>query len=175
MRWPGGEATFLNGIGIGFDARVAQAVPARRNLGALAYTAAAFDAWAATARVPTPTVRVRLDGNPFFDGPLLLSPVGNTDRQGGGFRFTPRARIADGRLDVCLVSPLSLSSAIFLAARSRIGGHAGARGVRIASFRTMTMASDQPLPIHADGEVVCDGADRIEVEVVPAALQLWTI
>ena len=175
VRWPSGDATFLNGLGIGFDARVAQAVPSRRNLGALAYTAAAFDAWAATTCLAVPRVRVSADGAPLHEGPLLMAAVGNTDRQGGGFRFTPHARVADGRLDVCLALPLSLGSAIALAARSRVGRHARSAGVHVKSFERMTIASDQPLPVHADGEVVTDGAERIDVEVVPSALRLWTI
>ena len=174
-RWTGGHATFLNGLGIGFDARVAQAVPARRNLGALAYTAAAFDAWAATARLSAPQVRIVTDETLLHDGPLLMAAIGNTDRQGGGFRFTPDAQPADGRLDACLAAPLTLPRAIALAARSRIGRHGQASGIRIASFRRMTLASDQLLPIHADGEVVTDGANQVQVEVMPSALQLWTI
>ncbi len=175
VRWAGGEALVLNGLGIGYDARVAQAAPRRKKLGALAYAAAAVDAWRTTAQLSPPVVRIALDDTSFYDGPMLMAAVGNTDRQGGGFRFTPASHASDGRLDLCLAKPIALKSAIAIALRSRSGRHTQHPALHIASFERMTLTSDQPLPIHADGEVVSDDASQIEVEVVPSALRLWSI
>ncbi len=175
VRWMGGEAAMLNGLGIGIDARVAQAFPGRRNLGALAYSAAAFDAWSLSKRLATARARIALNDALAYDGPLLMASVGNTDRQGGGYRFTPHAQIADGQLDACIVAPQSLASAVALAARARWGGHVGAGGIHVAPFERMTLALNQPLPVHVDGEVVTDGTAMLKVEVVGAALRLWTL
>lgn len=175
VRWAEGEALVLNGLGIGYDARVAQAAPRRKNLGAFAYAAAAVDAWRTTAQIPTASVHIALDDVSFYEGAMLMAAVGNTDRQGGGFRFTPASDASDGRLDLCLAEPIALKSAIAIAFRSRLGRHTRHPAVRIAPFERMTLTSDQPLPIHADGEVIADGALQVEVEVVPSALRVWTL
>lgn len=167
-----GSRLFLNGLGIGFDAQVAGALPSRRRWGPLAYTAAALDAWfAQPARAPS--VCVAADGRVLHEGALLMASVGNGDRQGGGFRFTPAARPDDGRLDVLCVAPPGLGRAVVLAARSRVGRHAGAAGVALASFERLELVSNAPLPLHADGDVLALGARAIQVDVVPGALTLW--
>jgi diacylglycerol kinase family enzyme len=43
-----------------------------------------------------------------------------------------------------------------------------------ARIRRVELASEQPLPAQADGELLGDGLQRLSIEILPRALSLWT-
>ena len=52
-------------------------------------------------------VTIRVDGEPFFDGPLVLAAGANGPWFGGGMHVAPGARVDDGLLDLVIVRHLS--------------------------------------------------------------------
>lgn len=57
-------------------------------------------------------VRVRVDGEPVYEGRIVVGAVANGQYFGGGMRMAPRARIDDGRFDVVLQLRSGLREAI---------------------------------------------------------------
>lgn len=52
------------------------------------------------------------------------------------------------------------------------GARAAAAGADRRRARRVTIESDTPLLVEADGEIAFDGARRLEIEVLPAALRV---
>ena len=161
---------FVNGVGVGLDARVA--VEANRNrrlrgigiyLWALARVLASFRA---------PMMRVEIDGDEVIERPLTLATVGNGGRHGGGFWICPAAKLDDGLLDVCVCDALGRLRILRFLPKVLRGTHVGERCVRMRTARRVRITSDTPLPVHADGEILSEAARELEIEIAPGRLRL---
>ncbi|MFN3596301.1 MAG: diacylglycerol/lipid kinase family protein [Rubricoccaceae bacterium] len=171
------ERVVVNGLGLGFDAAAAAGAGRFKRLGGhLAYLASVLSllrTWA------PPPLRVALTAEPggppcpLWLGPTFLLELGNGSSVGGGFRLTPDADPADGRLDVCLVREVPVWRVLRLLPRVFSGGHVGAPEVTMARGACVTVeALGAPVPAHLDGEDLPGGLRRLEASVLPAALAL---
>lgn len=172
---------FVNAVGIGLTAMTAHGAPKYKrwplNLG---YTAAALDAlvrWRPVCTVvhdlsPVETEVVAAGDRILFDGLLLFATVGNARDSGGGYSLTPEARLADGRLDVCLVRHMSHLRAVALMPSARRGTHIRRDAVTYRKVAHIRLESDGALPIHTDGEVVSTIARDIEVLIRRRSLRV---
>ena len=182
---------FANGLGAGFDARVAALASETKWLGGqAAYLAAVFRvlwAWrrpALRARVQTVVPEGAAsagpsggppDGGPTagaldVEGSLFLCEVGNGHSAGGGFLLTPDAVVDDGLLDVCHVRHLPTRRALRLLPQTFSGAHVAAPEVTMARVTALTLAVEPAVGLHADGEILTADAVAVEVEVLPGAL-----
>ena len=166
------EQIFVNALGLGFNARVARAVTGFKRLrGVAAYLAAALRT---LYRWTSPTARVDavIEGQRrrLYSGPLFLVTAGNGVCSGGGFYLTPEASVRDGRLDVCLIEGLPARRVLQLIPRVLLGRHAGAPEVHMHRIQELIITADAPISMHADGEVVAESTQRVEVKVKPARL-----
>lgn len=163
-----GERFFVNGVGIGLDARiVVEATRVRRLRGTALY------AWALLRALRghrTPRMRVRIDGVAAVDDAMTMVTVTNGPCHGGGFWLCPDARIDDGRLDVLLAHGLGRVGALGFLLRALRAAHVDRPGIDLRHARRVEVTSDSPLPVHADGEIVYEAAHRVEIEVLPGAL-----
>jgi YegS/Rv2252/BmrU family lipid kinase len=161
---------FSNGVGIGLDARVAIEVDRRRRFRGLAMY---LHALSNVLRVYSPPrMRVEIDGQAAGDGPMTLVTIGNGGRHGGGFWICPDARIDDGVLDVCMCDGLGTLGILRFLPRVLRGTHTGASCVRMRQARRVRVTSPDPLPVHADGEIVAEDAREVNVEIHPGRLML---
>lgn len=175
--WTGGEEAgsgyCFNGLGIGFDARVARAAARYKHLpGVAGYIAAVLETlvgWKA------PHASIWLDGTQVFNAPLLLAAVGNGTTAGGGFVLTPQASIFDARLDACLIRGVPRRRILSLLPTALRGTHVHAPEVRMSTFTYLRLTSDVPVSIHADGEGLAAAAQAVEVSLVPAGLPVLTL
>jgi diacylglycerol kinase (ATP) len=161
---------FTNGVGIGFDARVAAAAREVRWLRGMA-----IYAWALVqvlSRHSTPRMRVVLDGVEVVDGPLTLVTIGNGGCHGGGFWICPAARADDGLFDVCIAEAMTARGVLGFIPYVMRGKHIGRPGVTMHQARRVEISSDEPLPIHADGEIIETSATELVFEVLPERLTL---
>lgn len=165
-----GDRWFTNGVGVGIDARVA--VEANRNR---RFRGMAIYLWA-LARVlrsfRPPMIRVEMDGGEVIERPLTLATVGNGGRHGGGFWLCPGARIDDGALDVCICDGLSPVRILTFLPGTLSGKHVNASCVHMRRVRRVRITSESPLPVHADGEILSEGARELEIEIAPGRLRL---
>ncbi|MBW3570923.1 MAG: diacylglycerol kinase family lipid kinase [Gemmatimonadetes bacterium] len=165
-----GDEWFTNGVGIGLDARVAIQVDRRRRFRGLATYLHALAAVLRVFRPPHMTVEV--DGQRVADGPMTLVTVGNGGRHGGGFWICPDARIDDGVLDVCACEGLGTLGILRFLPRVMRGTHTGASCVRMLRGTRVRVTSPDPLPVHADGEIIAEDARELNVELHPGRLRV---
>ena len=107
---------------------------------------------------------VRLEGDfGIHEGPLLLAATGITNRYGGGFQIVPNACIDDGLFDVCIIRPVSSLTVLRLMVTLFWGGHVSHPAVSMHQTRTLTIETDTPILLYADGEPMCETPATIEI------------
>ncbi len=160
---------FLNGVGCGFDAQIAiEAAQIKRLSGVSVYAAALLRA---LVRYRAPRMRVAWNGNVLHKR-LLLAAVGNGRCIGGSFWLTPDAHVDDGLLDLCLIDALRLDEIARHIGKVLRGTHTGLRQVHMARAASIMITSSDPLPVHADGEVLGASLHEVEIKIKPAALRI---
>ncbi|WP_407568758.1 diacylglycerol/lipid kinase family protein [Deinococcus altitudinis] len=171
----GQPVLLLNGLGMGFDAQVADLMtlaPARL----LGLPLGGFPRylWAALTglrRLETGQLRVTLDGQPFYSGPSCLAAVMNGGQYGGGFRIAPGSDPQDGLLNVVLGTQLSRSALLPLMARVLQGRHLGHPRVRHARAQHAELSWQSPMQTHLDGELA-GRHEQLSVRLLPGALSV---
>jgi len=161
---------FVNNVGVGFDAQVgieAQKVKGLR--GQAVYMAALARTLLLSYR--TPQVTIQCDDETFTQSITMLN-IGNGRCSGGGFWLTPQAELGDGLLDVCVIRGLSKPQILALVPHVMKGTHVSKEPVQMKRTRRITVTSPEPLPVHADGEILYTDAQRLEVEVLPGRLNM---
>ena len=114
-----------------------------------------------------------LDGEPLEAGRTLTISV-MIGRREGGFIMAPEARLDDGWFDLvqCGIAH-ALGSAWLIPRLSTTGPPRDHPKLRFPRGRQLVLESQQPVAIHADGEVLYrkeDKVHRVEVELIPRRL-----
>lgn len=162
---------FINSIGIGFDAAVAQRVnDSTWGSGILAYVAAVVRV---ISEFRASRATVTIDGETFADD-LLLTEIAIGYSVGGGFRLTPDAKLDDGLFDLCAIRHLSIPAILVKVPLAMFGRHTRLRQVRMRRGKSVTIRSqDGPLLAQFDGEVR-QRPGPIEISLLPGALPVLT-
>jgi YegS/Rv2252/BmrU family lipid kinase len=161
---------FFTQIGIGIDALMIRDTSReqKRRFGRLAYM------WTAITRLMGFQPRVfRIDvggGSKRFRASQVLLANSATLGQ-APFTWGPDIRLDDGRVTVLIVRARTFGAYLSLAWNFLRHRHRDDPNVRyLEAEGTIRVETDRPLPVQADGEVLCD--TPIEVEVVPGALRV---
>ena len=106
-----GRRYSVNTLNFGFEAAVCRTMADVRRKpvigGRMAYTTGIVKSLA-TGRHNY--CRVEVDGEPWYDGELLLLSLANGQYAGGGYHCAPRAVVDDGMVEVLAVKPMSIAS-----------------------------------------------------------------
>ena len=97
-----------------------------------------------------------------YEGEILLTATGITNRYGGGFKIVPNARINDGLFDVCIIRPVSELTVLRLMVTLFWGGHVSHPAVSIHRTRAITIQAETPLLLYADGEPMSETPVTLE-------------
>jgi YegS/Rv2252/BmrU family lipid kinase len=159
---------FANGIGAGFDAQVAIEANGMRWLRGNAVYGFAL-AKTLLLRYATPHARVTHDGG-VLEGRITMLAAANGTTYGGAFRIAPGADVADGLLDLMVADQLSRAGILGFIPHVLRGTHVGRSGVTFVRTRRVVLETEQPLAVHADGEIIDRAATRLDIEVLPGAL-----
>lgn len=160
---------FINALGIGLDAQVAvESQKITRLKGLAVYLVAVIRALAGYKAHP---MTVRFDDQ-LVRRRLLFASVANGRCQGGGFWMTPDALIDDGMLDVCMVNKLRLDQIIRYLPNLLEGTHTHIRHVTMGRARQIIIECAAPVPVATDGEIVATDARRVDIEVLPGAIEV---
>jgi diacylglycerol kinase (ATP) len=100
--------------------------------------------------------------------PTVLAVFANAPTFGGGMKIAPRAKLDDGLLDICVVSDLDKFKLFCLFPTVYFGRHLNIPEVEYFQSESLTIETESPLDVYADGEYVCQ--TPIEVTVAPRAL-----
>ena len=159
---------FANGIGAGFDAQVALEANAIRWLSGNAVYGVAL-AKTLLLRYTTPEVRITHDAG-VHEGRITMLAAANGSTYGGAFRIAPNADITDGLLELMFADALTRIGILGLLPHVLRGTHVGRPGVTLLRTRRVLVESEEPLVVHADGEIIERAAARLDIEILPEAL-----
>ncbi len=165
------ERYFINGIGIGFDASVAyESSKIKRLRGLPLYISALFRA---LLKYKTLNFLVKLDELRLKSKYFLIA-IGNGVSAGGGFYLTPDAKLDDKRFDVCYVDPVGIFKILKIFPSVLKGLHGRYKEVNFTHARNIEVSSEQKFFVHADGEIVGNNVNSVEISLIPAAIQVIT-
>ncbi|MFC0187820.1 diacylglycerol/lipid kinase family protein [Fictibacillus aquaticus] len=166
---------FVSAIGVGLDGEVSKRAddsPYKKvfhflRLGTLSYVLALFSV---LPRYTPRDVDLVIDGADYHFSGVWLVAVGNLPFYGGGMKICPEADASDGILDLCIVHDMSWKKLLLLFITVFSGSHVRQKGVTLLKGRSITIHSNTPMMIHADGEHA--GTTPVEVTVQPSAARL---
>ena len=127
-----------------------------------------FGFWLTLPRFGPAAVRLDADGQA-FEWLARNVVVANCRFYGGGMQISPKSEPDDGKLDV-LVMTGPKSDAYTVVPRVYRGTHLPHRNIAELRASRVTVETDVPYPIEADGEVL--GTTPATFEVIPGALRL---
>ena len=156
-----GDHYFDTIVTCGYDAEVSRRVTEE----GAPFSGTASYVWTAITTLfsyRSPTVRLEGDFGS-YDGEILLTATGLTASYGGGMKIVPEAIIDDGLFDVCIIEPVPHRTVLRLLVTLFWGGHAGHRAVQMHRTKSLTIETDPPILLYADGERICYTPATIEI------------
>lgn len=165
------EWFFINGVGIGFDAQVAMEANRLKYLPGTLLVYAGALIKTLLHRYRTPEISLRFDEQRLQQRITLLT-IGNGRCHGGAFRLTPQADMVDGLFDILIADAATRRGILKLAPRVMRGTHLGQPGIALHQARRVSVSSTEPLPVHADGEILYADARELDIEILPGAIKL---
>ena len=93
----------------------------------------------------------------------LLAAFANTQYYGDGMRIAPEADFADGKLDICQISTMNPFKLFCMFPTVYFGHHLLSPKVEYSKAERVTLQTETPLEIYADGEFVCETPAEISV------------
>lgn len=116
-------------------------------------------------------VRVRIDGAPFYEGPIFNVAIANGRYFGGGMKIAPHAEPGDGRFEVIAIGDLAKTEVLALTNKIYSGSHLGETGVSVGAGRVI-----EAEPVHPWASVLMDvdgeapGKLPLRATVLPSAV-----
>jgi YegS/Rv2252/BmrU family lipid kinase len=163
---------FINGIGIGFDAKVGfEAAKMKHVHSSLAY---ALGAVITIARYePSPLLNIRYDDQE-MTVPAAIVSIMNGRRMGGIFYMGPNAVLDDGALDICTIRhPATRLRLIQLVLRYPKGAQGECEETHMGRGSNFHLtAIEGGMAAHCDGETVCLDGKELIINCLPGALRL---
>lgn len=163
---------FGNGVGIGFDTIVGfEAAKLPKFISGIpAYLIAAVKTIFLYFRAPM--LRVELDDE-VIEQPCLLVSLMNGRRMGGSFMFAPESEQDDGFLNLCIVEGVSRREILKIFPKVMNGTQGEHEAVKMPlSQHVKITAVSGSLPVHADGETICEAGTKLEVSILKQQLQM---
>ena len=160
---------FINVASGGFGAEVTATTPVglKKTLGGAAYTLMGL---VKLVQLTPYSGRITYPDGQSETGEMLVMAVGNSRYAGGAFDVAPLADVADGLLDLAVLSPWPQKDTPRAVKELAAPLDPDNRYLRYRQLSSFVIESDQPLHINLDGEPVTD--TRFRFETVPGALRM---
>jgi diacylglycerol kinase (ATP) len=127
----------------------------------------------AAARHREQVMTVEIDGRTVATAPFLGVVVSNGGYAGGGMNFAPGAVVDDGLFDIVLIHKQSIPSRLINFPRIYFGTHINLSWISHFRGRTISVSSDEKVPVESDGELL--GTLPCTIEVLPKSLLLQSL
>lgn len=163
---------FGNGVGIGFDTVVGfEAAKLPPFIGGIAgYIIAALKT--IFLYYKEPLLRIEIDDE-VIEQPCVMVSIMNGCRMGGSFLFAPDALQDDGVLNLCIAGHLTRLQILGLFPKVMKGTQKDHPAIKMPSTQHIQIiALKGKLPVHADGETICEAGQELDIRVLPQKLQL---
>lgn len=109
-----------------------------------------------------------------YEGPVSLVSVGNGPITGGLFHMAPAADPSDGRLTFVYGHARTRRKMLSLLPRTMDGSFVNDSAIHQHHTRRLTISSEPPTPLQADGEIRDEAASDITYEILPARLDVFS-
>lgn len=170
-----GTEYFVNSLGAGFDAVISEKVnlsPLKKvlnriGLGKFVY---AIFIIAELFRYRPSTMILTINGIERRFEKAWFVTVSNQAFYGGGMKIAPLANPSDGELEITVVHNMSRIKLLFAFISVFWGGHLKFKEVRTLKGKEVSVKSEHPVSVHADGEAV--GQTPVQITVSPHAWQM---
>ena len=163
---------FGNGVGIGFDTIVgfeAAKLPSFIS-GIPAYLIAALKTIFLFFNAPE--LRLDIDGE-IIEQPCLLVSFMNGKRMGGSFMFAPDSECDDGLLNLCITRQVTRGQVLGLFPKIMSGTQQSHPAINMPQGKKIKVtALSGSLPVHADGETICEAGSELEVSILQRKINL---
>jgi YegS/Rv2252/BmrU family lipid kinase len=165
----GRKRFFLLMAGIGFDAKVMEDTSLRLKyvLRDFAYVLSSLQN-AVTYRGTH--ITLTLDGKPVYSDQAWMVMVGNAASYAWDIRFTAKARLDDGVLDVCLMPYANKLISVQQVMQLLMGQHIESGSAKYWQMHRLQVHSEPPVPVQLDGDEW--SITPLELEVHPGALEV---
>jgi len=164
-----GERYFFVVTGIGFDASVGLKFNSTTRRGPLPYFLIAAREFAS---YQPETLTINYDEHSLEFSPFLLT-IANTQQYGNGAIIAPHAKPDDGLLDLCIVEPMSLLTAVVHVGRLFTGTIDRAPMISYRRAKEFEIIKPGVILYHVDGEALY-GKESLKISVKPGALKVIT-
>jgi YegS/Rv2252/BmrU family lipid kinase len=159
--------TFAAGVGI--DAMMVAGAPAelKRRLGVLTYFVSGT-----RAALSRPNFRLRavIDGTALETDAWTVFIANFGEVLGGLMHLGPGISPHDGRLDLCVFSPVTVADAVAVAWRLFRNDFRPHRCMRFVQGSEIALSTEPPRPLQSDGELI--GSTPVRIRVEPGAATL---
>ena len=156
---------FINGVGVGFEGAVAKALTGKKKHSGKTSFLITVLKNIFTYRSKNYWIQ---SSNELTQGKKLLVDISNGARAGGGFHIAPQAKADDGCLDVVIVASINPLQRLRYLPVIEKGNHLKIPIVHHYLTRQISIASDQMIQYHMDGEYFED--QKLVIEVLPAKI-----
>ncbi len=105
----------------------------------------------------------------------LMVTLCNGPREGGGFMLSPNSKNDDGTMEFVIVNKVSRAMMFRLVPEFMSGTHMRFKQVSMGEYKKLSLTSDRPLYIHADGEIFTSFGSNLrkaDFEILPKALRV---
>ncbi len=113
---------------------------------------------------------VEFDDKQIISRNLIGVVAGNGAFCAGGMRLTPDARPDDGQFDVLLIHDMNIFNRIWNFTKIYSGKHIKSQYVTLRRSKSLSIGSEKPALIEADGELL--GTVPCEISLLPAILKV---
>jgi len=158
---------FINAMGVGFDAWIADAFAVAGTRGMRTYVRVGLRG---LARCVAEEYELTMDGETVRRSAIVIA-VANGSQYGNNARIAPLASLQDGLLDVTLIESASFIRMPMLLAQLFAGSLHHARGVTTFRGRTITITRSSAGAAHLDGEPVTM-PESLTIAIVPRSLKV---
>ncbi|MFC2022583.1 diacylglycerol/lipid kinase family protein [Chloroflexota bacterium] len=159
---------FLLWAGIGLDAAIVESISLKdkKALGAWAYLLPALEI---ARQYHSTDIRLNLDGK-VINASTPLIVVSNIQLYGALFAIGAKARVNDGKLDVCIFKGDGFFT--FVQHALKVLSHQHLRDPKIEYYQCseITIETARVLPVHVDGEPITE--TPVTIRTVPSALKV---
>ncbi len=157
------ERYFLNGVGIGFEGAVVKNLIGVKKFGGKTSFMMAILRQIFFYKEQSYTIKCE---EKIIENKFLMISIANGTRYGGGFYVAPLAKADDGLLDANLVQPLSVLKRLRYLPVIEKGKHLSKYFIEYFNTKKITIASNQIIQAHLDGEYL--EAPELQIEILPA-------
>ncbi len=160
---------FVNGLGIGFDAQVAEDLYKIKRL--KGFSAYMYSVMKNFFLFRNPEIEISFDGKT-VKGKSMMVSVMLGQYLGGGFYLTPGAVIDDGKFDILSLGDFKILQRFFHLSKVTKGTHLRVKGVKVYRADELTISSKDNLNVHVDGELADINTANFHVRLLKKHLNL---